>query len=63
MVREAANFLVDVNEYHEAQMEKVRADARILAQRARLFKHDVELGPMSAYSVSSFMNSSPKTRT
>lgn len=46
---EAANFLVDVNEYHEAQMEKVRADARILAQRARLFKHDVELGPMSAY--------------
>ena len=46
---EAANFLIDVNGYHEAQMEKVRVAARMLAQRARLFKHDVELEPMSAY--------------
>ncbi len=46
---EAANFLVDVNEYYESKMEKVRQEARILAQRARLFKHDVELEPMSAY--------------
>jgi spoIIIJ-associated protein len=46
---EAANFLVDVNDYHEASMEKVRAAARMLAQRARLFKHDVELEPMSPY--------------
>ncbi len=46
---EAANFLIDVNGYHEAQMETVRAQARILAQRARLFKHDVELAPQSAY--------------
>ncbi|MSR70610.1 hypothetical protein EXS62_01060 [Candidatus Kaiserbacteria bacterium] len=46
---EAANFLIDVNGYHESQMEKVRAGARMLAQRARLFKHDVELEPMSAY--------------
>jgi spoIIIJ-associated protein len=46
---EAASFLIDVNGYHEAQMEKVRENARLLAQRARLFKHDVEMGPMSAY--------------
>ncbi len=46
---DAANFLIDVNNYHEAQMDKVRAGARMLAQRARLFKHDVELEPMSAY--------------
>jgi spoIIIJ-associated protein len=46
---EAANFLIDVNGYHEAQMERVRAGARMLAQRARLFKHDVELAPMSPY--------------
>ena len=44
-----ANFLIDVNDYHESQMEKVRAQARMLAQRARLFKHDVELPPQSAY--------------
>jgi spoIIIJ-associated protein len=46
---EAASFLVDVNNYHEEQMEKVREAARVHAQRARLFKRDVELEPMSAY--------------
>ncbi len=46
---EAANFLVDVNGYHEEKMEAVRANARMLAQRARLFKHDVEMSPMSPY--------------
>lgn len=46
---EAASFLIDVNDYHEASLEKVRQSARMLAQRARLFKHDVELEPMSAY--------------
>jgi spoIIIJ-associated protein len=46
---EAASFLIDVNDYHEAQLEHVRASARMLAQRARLFKHDVELPPQSPY--------------
>jgi spoIIIJ-associated protein len=46
---DATNFLIDVNNFYENQMEKVRANARMLAQRARLFKHDVELPPQSAY--------------
>ena len=46
---EAASFLIDINGYHEAQMERVRDNARMLAQRARLFKHDVEMEPMSSY--------------
>lgn len=46
---EAANFLIDVNGYHEARLETLREQARLLAQRARLFKHDVELSPMSSY--------------
>ncbi len=46
---EAASFLIDVNGFHENQMEVVRANARLLAQRARLFKHDVEMDPMSSY--------------
>ncbi len=46
---EASQFLIDVNNYHEQQMEQVRANARILAQRARLFKHEVEMEPMSSY--------------
>ncbi len=46
---EAASFLLDVNGYHEEQMEKIRQNARMLAQRARLFKHDVDMEPMTAY--------------
>jgi spoIIIJ-associated protein len=46
---EAATFLLDVNGYYEEKMEAVRANARMLAQRARLFKHDVEMSPMSPY--------------
>jgi spoIIIJ-associated protein len=46
---EAVSFLIDVNGYHEEQMERVRQNARMLAQRARLFKHDVELPAMSPY--------------
>jgi spoIIIJ-associated protein len=46
---EGTNFLIDVNGYHEEKMESVRAGARILAQRARLFKHDVEMSPMTPY--------------
>ncbi len=46
---EAANFLVDINGYYEEKMEVVRGNARMLAQRARLFKHDVEMSPMSPY--------------
>jgi len=47
--KEAAAFIIDVNGYQEAQLEGVRNNARQLAQRARLFKHDVELEPMSPY--------------
>jgi spoIIIJ-associated protein len=46
---DAAGFLLDINGYHEDQMEQVRQGARMLAQRARLFKHDVEMSPMSSY--------------
>ena len=45
----AANFLVDVNRYHEERLDILRANARMLAQRARLFKHSVDMSPMSAY--------------
>ena len=45
----AASFLLDVNGYHEGQMERVREGARMFAQRARLFKHDVEMPPCSPY--------------
>lgn len=45
----APSFLIDVDGYHESKLETVRASARMLAQRARLFKHDVEMPPLSSY--------------
>lgn len=63
---EASSFLIDVNEYHEASLEKVRQNARMLAQRARLFKHDVELEPMSAYErlvIHELFSGDPEIRT
>jgi len=43
------NFLIDVNGYHEERLRSLRENALLLAQRARLFKHDVEMEPMSSY--------------
>ena len=45
----AGAFLIDVNRHHESQMDTVREQAQSLAQRVRLFKHDVEMPPLSAY--------------
>ena len=46
---EKTTFVIDVNDYLESQLEGVRTTARQLAQRVRLFKHDVDLEPMSPY--------------
>lgn len=46
---ESPTFLVDINGYHEAKLEDLREKARLLASRARLFQHEVELPPMSSY--------------
>ncbi len=46
---EVTAFSIDVNGYHEKQMEEIRTQARALAQRTRLFKHDTEMNPMSSY--------------
>ena len=42
-------FLLDVNNYHEKKMETLRNQAKILAERARMFKSNVEMSPMNSY--------------
>lgn len=42
-------FLLDVNGYHEKKMEALKNQAKILAERARMFKSNVEMNPMNAY--------------
>jgi spoIIIJ-associated protein len=42
-------FLVDVNGYRAQHIKDLDAKARVMADRARELKYDVELEPMSSY--------------
>lgn len=47
--REASKFLLDVNSYQKKKLAELRSRARMLGERARLFRYDVEMSPMNAY--------------
>ncbi|MBM3272000.1 hypothetical protein FJY94_01805 [Candidatus Kaiserbacteria bacterium] len=42
-------FLVDVAEYRSKQIKDLAVKAVMMAERARSFRYDVELSPMTAY--------------
>lgn len=46
---EATEFLVDINEYQSRKIKEIREKARMLGERARMFKYNVEMMPMNAY--------------
>jgi spoIIIJ-associated protein len=46
---ESKNFLIDVNGYYKRKLEDIKTKARIVTERARSFKSDIPLEPMSAY--------------
>ena len=46
---EEFRFVVDVNGYHLKHIKMLEAQAKILAERARTFKYDIEMSPMPAY--------------
>ena len=43
------NIIIDVNEYQKKRIENVKAIAHMMAERARFFKSNIEVDPMSAY--------------
>jgi len=43
------DFYVDVNDYHDKLMQEIKNKAQILAGRARSFKTNVEMDPMSSF--------------
>jgi len=47
--KDAARFIVDVNGYHLKYIQNLEGQAKMLAERARTFKYDVEMSPMSPY--------------
>ena len=46
---EKVHFIVDVNGYRMKKIEEIEQNARLLAERARSLKYNVEMPPMSAY--------------
>lgn len=47
--KEQASFMVDVNNYQGRKTDELKNKATMLAERARYFKSDVEMSPMSPY--------------
>ena len=45
----ANSFIIDVNDYKKKKVENVKNIATLMAERARFFKSDIEVEPMSAY--------------
>lgn len=46
---EPFRFVIDVNGYHLKHIKMLEAQATMLAERARTFKYDIEMSPMSPY--------------
>ncbi len=46
---ESAKFFIDVNNYQERLEEELKNKAKVMSERARSFKADIELDPMSSY--------------
>lgn len=46
---ETFRFVVDVNGYHLKHIKALENQANMLAERARTFKYDIEMSPMSGY--------------
>ncbi|MBU6310734.1 KH domain-containing protein [Patescibacteria group bacterium] len=43
------HFVIDVNGYHHKKIKSLEDQAKLVAERARTFRYDVELPPMNAY--------------
>lgn len=48
-VPEDAHFVIDVNGYNARRVKSLEDQARLVADRARTFRYDIEMSPMTAY--------------
>lgn len=44
-----SNILIDINDFQKKRVENVRAIAHMMSERARYFKSNIEVDPMSAF--------------
>lgn len=45
----AGGFMLDINGYYTRKVREIKQQAKVLADRARLFKSEVEMSPMNSY--------------
>jgi len=45
----SSNILIDINGFQKKRVENVRAVAHMMSERARYFKSNIEIDPMSAF--------------
>lgn len=60
------DFFVDVNGFQKKKIDAVKAIAHMMAERAKFFKTNIEMDPMSAYDrrvVHSFLQNVPEVTT
>ncbi len=60
------HYVIDVNGYHQKKIKSLEDQARAVAERARTFRYDIEMSPMSAYErmiVHSTLKSIPNIET
>jgi spoIIIJ-associated protein len=66
LVDDNSDFLIDVNGYHSRRVEEIIYQAQRMAERAKLFKRDIEMLPASPYErmvVHSYFTEDPEIDT
>ena len=65
-IEEKADFSIDINDYRESMIERLKLKAKILANRARDMKANIEMDPMSSYErliVHGILTNEPSVKT
>ena len=44
-----AHYIIDVNGFHQRKIKSIEDQARVVAERARTFRYDIEMPPMTPY--------------
>jgi spoIIIJ-associated protein len=60
------SFFIDINDFQKKRMEAARATAHMMSERARYFKSNIEIDPMSAFErriIHEFLSDVPDLQT
>ena len=65
-VKPEGSFLIDINGFQKKRVDNTRAIAHMMSERARYFKANVEVDPMSAFErriIHEFLSNAPDLKT